>query len=226
VASAGRSRPLPEDLVQGLLFSLSKESHTMTRIGKQPSRYRFILNPYPEERFVFCPECDGPTESRKFPLVIHVDPRNPVTLNKTCRYCPRCDLLIAHRDELEEQLVVLFEKRDPELIGNDYLVIGTLDHEVWERGCQTPLTIQEMLANLHDFQVVLRIDPADREGSLPARGFKKPPSRGRPGSARRKPPSPSVAPGAPAERNLGRNDPCWCGSGKKYKNCHMRQDIK
>ncbi|MFN8528983.1 MAG: preprotein translocase subunit SecA [Anaerolineae bacterium] len=22
----------------------------------------------------------------------------------------------------------------------------------------------------------------------------------------------------------GRNDPCWCGSGKKYKNCHMRSD--
>ena len=19
---------------------------------------------------------------------------------------------------------------------------------------------------------------------------------------------------------LGRNDPCWCGSGKKYKKCH------
>jgi preprotein translocase subunit SecA len=23
---------------------------------------------------------------------------------------------------------------------------------------------------------------------------------------------------------LGRNDPCWCGSGKKYKHCHMRSD--
>ncbi len=22
----------------------------------------------------------------------------------------------------------------------------------------------------------------------------------------------------------GRNDPCWCGSGKKYKNCHWRSD--
>jgi preprotein translocase subunit SecA len=22
------------------------------------------------------------------------------------------------------------------------------------------------------------------------------------------------------ERNIGRNDPCWCGSGKKYKKCH------
>jgi preprotein translocase subunit SecA len=27
-----------------------------------------------------------------------------------------------------------------------------------------------------------------------------------------------------SSRRLGRNDPCWCGSGKKYKHCHMRQD--
>jgi preprotein translocase subunit SecA len=27
-----------------------------------------------------------------------------------------------------------------------------------------------------------------------------------------------------SEHALGRNDPCWCGSGKKYKQCHMRQD--
>lgn len=25
---------------------------------------------------------------------------------------------------------------------------------------------------------------------------------------------------------LGRNDACWCGSGKKYKNCHMATDEK
>lgn len=24
--------------------------------------------------------------------------------------------------------------------------------------------------------------------------------------------------------DLSRNDPCWCGSGKKYKNCHMKSD--
>jgi preprotein translocase subunit SecA len=27
-----------------------------------------------------------------------------------------------------------------------------------------------------------------------------------------------------AKERLGRNDPCWCGSGKKYKHCHWRQD--
>lgn len=25
---------------------------------------------------------------------------------------------------------------------------------------------------------------------------------------------------------IGRNDPCWCGSGKKYKQCHMAFDTK
>lgn len=27
-------------------------------------------------------------------------------------------------------------------------------------------------------------------------------------------------------RDLGRNDPCWCGSGKKYKRCHYDHDLK
>jgi hypothetical protein len=27
-----------------------------------------------------------------------------------------------------------------------------------------------------------------------------------------------------ARRTLGRNDPCWCGSGKKYKQCHLSVD--
>jgi len=25
---------------------------------------------------------------------------------------------------------------------------------------------------------------------------------------------------------LGRNDPCWCGSGEKYKKCHYASDKK
>jgi preprotein translocase subunit SecA len=27
-----------------------------------------------------------------------------------------------------------------------------------------------------------------------------------------------------SSKALGRNDPCWCGSGKKYKNCHLKAD--
>ncbi len=132
----------------------------MTHLDEHARRHRFILNPYPDERFAFCPECDRPTEQRKFPLLIHTEPRNPVALNKTCCFCPRCDLIIAHRDELEDQLSALFANRDPATFDCEYLVMGTLDHEVWDRGLRIPLTIPEMLANLYVFQDVLGIEPA------------------------------------------------------------------
>ncbi len=131
-----------------------------TRLGKQPPRYSFFLNPYPDVRFTRCPKCSGKTLQRKLPLVIHVDPRNPVSINKTCRYCPTCDLLIAHQHEIEAQLALLFARRDPSLIGNDYLVIGTQDRADWRRGMKTPLTIQEMLESLHDFEEVVRFELA------------------------------------------------------------------
>ena len=38
-------------------------------------------------------------------------------------------------------------------------------------------------------------------------------------------PSPQQAATVTRDRpKLGRNDPCYCGSGKKYKNCHYRED--
>ena len=130
----------------------------MTQLGKQPARYGFFLNPYQEARFTSCPRCRAKTRLRKIPLVIHVDPMNPIALNKTCRYCDVCDLLIVHQDELEIQLAHLFATRAPELVGNDYLVIGTLDRPVWHRSRANPLTIQEMLDDLHDFKEVLRFE--------------------------------------------------------------------
>jgi hypothetical protein len=36
------------------------------------------------------------------------------------------------------------------------------------------------------------------------------------------PQSSSTDPLSRAQPTPGRNDPCWCGSGKKYKNCHGR----
>lgn len=36
-------------------------------------------------------------------------------------------------------------------------------------------------------------------------------------------PEPKAAPVRKKYRP-GRNDPCWCGSGKKYKNCHLSKD--
>jgi preprotein translocase subunit SecA len=37
-------------------------------------------------------------------------------------------------------------------------------------------------------------------------------------------PTPSSSNDVRPDCDLGRNDPCWCGSGKKYKHCHLRKD--
>ncbi len=123
-------------------------------LGKLPPKYTFILNPYAEYRFTRCPNCNRKMKQRKLPLFIHVDPCNPVALNKTCRYCPDCDLLIAHQDEIESLLVRLFAQLDPGIIGNDYLVVGTVERPAWRESMKQPKDIPEMLEHLHDFQRV------------------------------------------------------------------------
>jgi hypothetical protein len=45
-----------------------------------------------------------------------------------------------------------------------------------------------------------------------------------PAKPRPEPVFPVEAPASAPERKIGRNDPCWCGSGKKYKNCHLHTD--
>jgi len=127
-------------------------------IGKLPPRYTFILNPHTDARFTRCPNCGQKTKQRKMPLFIHVEPLNPVVLGKTCRYCPDCDLLIVHQDELEAQLEALFAERDPSLIGNDYLVLGTVERQAWREGMKQPKGIQEMLEHLHIFKEVRTIE--------------------------------------------------------------------
>ena len=132
------------------------------RLGKRPPRYRFFLNPYSDARFTSCPQCGAKMRSRKLPLVIHIDPMQLLALNKTCRYCPACDLLIAHQDDLEAFLATFFGATRPEIVGNDYLVVGTEDRADWLRGTKTPLSIEEALECLHDFAEVVRIEPAPR----------------------------------------------------------------
>ncbi len=131
-----------------------------SQFGKLAPQYNFFLNPYENERFNRCLQCEAKMRQRKLPLVIHVDPVHPVSLNYTCRYCPACDLLIAHQDEIERLLTSLFEQHAPEVVGNNYLILGTVDHDFWKQGTKTPHTVQRLVDNLHDFKQVLTFKPA------------------------------------------------------------------
>lgn len=123
-----------------------------SRFGKLAPSYNFVLNPYPSQRFSRCPSCEGKTGQRKLPLHIHIDPMHLLALNYTCRYCKHCDLLIAHKHEIEHLLLEFLSQRDPGAIGNDYLIIGTVGKKAWREGLTKPKTMVETLAYASDFK--------------------------------------------------------------------------
>jgi hypothetical protein len=130
--------------------------------SKLPSRYSFLLNPYADERLSKCPKCHRPTHLRKFALVIHIDEWGLMTLGKTCRYCTPCELIIVHQDELEAQLAYSFHTIAPEVVGNEYMVLGTVDKKIWERGVQgSGPQLDELLQHTAEFKQVLdlRVEP-------------------------------------------------------------------
>jgi uncharacterized protein YchJ len=75
---------------------------------------------------------------------------------------------------------------------------------------------------------------ADRAGRLPLGGLRARnlqavhPSAMAAGQQQMEASTPGATKEAPqpvrVKKTPGRNDPCWCGSGKKYKYCHLKSD--
>lgn len=137
------------------------------QLGGLPPQYNFVLNPYPDMKVSRCPFCGRKTGQRKVPLFIHIDPMNPVALNYTCRYCSHCDLLIGHKHQLEHLLTEIFIQRDPKIIGNDYLIMGTVDKKAWQENMAEPKSIPEMLPYLSSFKTYYQELRTTRPGWYP-----------------------------------------------------------
>jgi len=127
------------------------EATKTKRLGSLPPRYGFILNPYPDQRVWHCPLCERKTGQHKMPLLIHVDPLHLIALNYTCRFCRGCDLLIGQKHDIERLLTELFRRSDPAVIGNVYLIIGTVETRAWREGVAHPKSIAEMLPHAREF---------------------------------------------------------------------------
>jgi tetratricopeptide (TPR) repeat protein len=132
--------------------------------GKRPPRYDFFLNTYQDTRFTTCPHCKIKTRPRKFSLVVCVNPNYTIVVEKICRFCSVCGLLIVHQDQLERQLATEFMMINPEAIGNSYRVAGTVDRAEWNKGKQDPSSFERLREYLHDFRdvVTFRRTPVEK----------------------------------------------------------------
>lgn len=133
---------------------MPKKSANKLSKPKLKERHRFFLNPYADCAFTKCPKCDTKTKIRKFPLVIHIQPQQLFILNKQCKYCEKCDLIITKKQEIESLMTAGFLQANPTIIGNDYLVMGTVDRKDWKEGNKNTLSPSEMLERIYVFQDV------------------------------------------------------------------------
>ena len=81
---------------------------------------------------------------------------------------------------------------------------------------------QQMLHDIQEEAVkfLLRVQVGP-ETAVPAPRVRQPVALGGRGSGAGGA-NPHASPAAREQRKIGRNDPCWCGSGKKFKKCHGR----
>ncbi len=137
---------------------MPKNSSNKSQGKNLKKRHRFFLNPYNDCAFTKCPKCEIKTKIRKFPLVIHIEPQQLLLLNKQCKYCTNCDLIIAKKQEIEPLMAVSFSQSNPKIIGNNYLVMGTVDKKDWKEGNQNSLSPSEMLERIYVFKDVWNFD--------------------------------------------------------------------
>ena len=132
-----------------------KKKHT----HREP-RHKFFLNHFEDNAFTNCPKCEEKTKIRKHCLTIHIEPKYLLSLKKSCRYCPSCDLIIVKKAEFESLLVAICERYVPEIIGNRYDVIGTMDRKDWKDAKTGEISEDEGIKrtypfkNVYDFKLV------------------------------------------------------------------------
>ena len=125
---------------------------------KNPKKHYFFLNPYKDCAFTKCPKCSDKTKLRKFPLVIHIDPNQLFILNKSCKYCTNCDLIIVKQSKLEELMACQFEEINPSVVGNKYLVFGTLCRSDWQKYTKTPTDPSKAIEKVYVFKDVFNFE--------------------------------------------------------------------
>lgn len=124
--------------------------------------------------------------SRKFALFIRADKWGPIALGKTCRCPTPCDPIITHKDELDLEMATALTRLKPDIVGKDYLVPGTVNRKVWQRGLRSERpAIRDAMEYLADCESVLTLklyrggrgvrSPLDRlgddKGSVKAASF-------------------------------------------------------
>lgn len=116
-------------------------------------RYYFYLNPHDEYKWTKCPKCEQKTKVRKHCLMVHykesfLGTKHLISLNKTCKFCTSCELIIVQKSEIENYIKYFLIQFEVEFKPTNYLVFGTLDKVLWEQN----LSLSKVLSSIYRFK--------------------------------------------------------------------------
>ena len=77
-----------------------------------------------------------------------------ILIHIKCYYCTSCDLIITKQSELEHLLATGFSQINSNIIGNNYLVIGTVDRKDWREGNEQQIEPAETIKKMYVFKDV------------------------------------------------------------------------
>lgn len=124
------------------------------------SNYYFYLNPHDQYKWTKCPKCECKTKLRKYCLMIHYEDKSAnfhqmISLNKSCKFCPYCELIISQKSEIEAHLNQLITSLGFLFTPNNYFVFGTMNRKTWKKNQKEPLSPTIALENVLRFKDIL-----------------------------------------------------------------------
>ena len=138
---------------------MSEKMKNDFRITREEEKHYFFLNPYRDNSFTRCPKCDNKTKIKKLPLTILLEKKKVIlNINKTCKFCPYCDLIIAKKHELDSIIMQFLSLNHA--TKDDYFVIGTQDKGVYREGLnkglikENPLEGVSVFKNAWNFEIL------------------------------------------------------------------------
>ena len=133
----------------------------------QKAKYYFYLNPFDEYKWTKCPNCEAKTKLRKYCLTISYNDeekkaRQLLSLNKSCKFCPDCQLIIAHKSEIDTFVARLVESLGLRFNADNCFVFGTMDRKHWKKGQQEAMSPASALEIISPFKNVwnFKVRPA------------------------------------------------------------------
>ena len=81
-----------------------------------------------------------------------------ISLNKSCKYCTKCDLIIGQKSDLDALISQIIPQLGLKFSPDNYFVFGTQARKDWKKGQEEYVDQKDALTLAHPFKDILQFE--------------------------------------------------------------------